>query len=175
MLLNTLILIPPALQESPHLGEHPAFRIDAHIGAVRLEQLGREPETGFAGAGRADDTGVEVAGVGGIFGPGVHGEKLRLCQNDVVLKLRIDKGLDVFFGAPAGRPVFLIPPEFLCVLAFEVDQQAKAHRAHNTDEPVKGGQPRRKVGKGRADALPQAHELVSKVCSRGQAVGRPQL
>ena len=67
---------------------------------MRLEQLGREPETGFAGAGRADDTGVEVAGVGGIFGPGVHSEKLRLCQNDVVLKLRIDKGLDVFFGAP---------------------------------------------------------------------------
>ena len=113
------------MQESPHLGEHPAFRIDAHIGAVRLEQLGREPETGFAGAGRADDTGVEVAGVGGIFGPGVHGKKLRLCQNDVVLKLWIDKGLDVFFGAPAGRPVFLIPPKFLCVLAFEVDQQAE--------------------------------------------------
>ena len=88
------------MQESPHLGEHPAFRIDAHIGAVRLEQLGREPETGFAGAGRADDTGVEVAGVGRIFGPGVHGEDLRLCQNDVVLNLRIDKGLDVFFGAP---------------------------------------------------------------------------
>ena len=41
-------------------------------------------------------------------------------------------------------------PKFLCILAFEVDQQAKAHRAHNTDEPVKGGQPRRKVGKGRA-------------------------
>ena len=65
-----------------------------------LKQLGREPEAGFARPGRADDAGVEVAGIGRIFGPGVHGEKLRLCQNDVVFKLRIDKGLDVFFGAP---------------------------------------------------------------------------
>ena len=67
---------------------------------MSLEQLGREPEPGFARTGRADDAGVEVAGVGWDFGPRVHGEKLRLCQNDVVLKLRIDKGLDVLFRAP---------------------------------------------------------------------------
>ena len=72
---------------------------------------------------------VEVAGVGRVLGPGVHGEKLRPGQNDVVFKLGIDKGLDVFFGAPAGRSVFFIPPKFLCVLAFHIDQQAEAHRA----------------------------------------------
>ena len=67
---------------------------------MSLEQLGREPEPGLAGAGRADDTGVEVAGVGGIFWTGADGEQLRPGENDIVFKLGIDKGLDVFFGAP---------------------------------------------------------------------------
>ena len=80
--------------------EDTPFRIDAYIGAVRLEQLGCEPEPGLAGAGRADDAGVEVAGVGRIFGPGVNGEQLRPGENDIVFKLGINKGLDVFFGTP---------------------------------------------------------------------------
>ena len=67
---------------------------------MRLEQLGREPEPGLARAGRADDAGVEVAGVGRIFGPGVDSEQLRPGENDIVFKLGIDKGLDVFFGTP---------------------------------------------------------------------------
>ena len=73
------------------------------------------------------------------------------------------------------NPILFIPPEFLCVFAFHIDQQAEAHRAHNANEPVKGMEPRRKVGKGRADALAQAHQFVSKVRSGSQAVGRPQL
>ena len=67
---------------------------------MSLEQLGREPEPGFARTGRADDAGVEVAGIGGIFGPGVDGEQLRPGENDIVFKLGIDKRLDVFFGSP---------------------------------------------------------------------------
>ena len=65
-----------------------------------MKQLGREPEAGFAGAGRADDTGIEIAGVGRIFGPGVDGEQLRPGENDIVFKLGIDEGLDVFGAAP---------------------------------------------------------------------------
>ena len=65
-----------------------------------LKQLGREPEPGLAGAGRADDAGVEVAGVGRIFWPGVDGEQLRPGENDIVFKLRIDKGLNVLFRSP---------------------------------------------------------------------------
>ena len=67
---------------------------------MSLEQLGREPEAGLAGAGRADDTGVEVAGVGRFLGTGVDGEQLRPGENDIVFKLGIDKGLDVLFRAP---------------------------------------------------------------------------
>ena len=67
-----------------------------------MEQLGGEPETGLARAGRADDTGVEVAGVGRIFGPGVDGEQLRPGENDIVFKLWIDEWRDVFGAAPTG-------------------------------------------------------------------------
>ena len=67
---------------------------------MSLQKLGGQPEPGLAGAGRADDAGVEVAGVGRIFGPGVDGEQLRPGENDIVFKLGIDKGLDVFFGTP---------------------------------------------------------------------------
>ena len=80
--------------------EDAPFRIDADIRGMGLKQLGREPEAGLAGAGRADDTGVEVAGIGRIFGPGVDGEQLRPGENDIVFKLGIDKGLDVLFRSP---------------------------------------------------------------------------
>ena len=67
---------------------------------MSLEQLGREPEPGLARAGRADHTGVEVAGVGRVFGTGVDGEQPRPGENDIVFKLGIDKGLDVLFRSP---------------------------------------------------------------------------
>ena len=83
-----------------YLPEDTPFRIDADIRGMSLEQLGREPEPGLAGAGRSDDAGVEVAGVGRIFWPGVDGEQLRPGENDIIFKLGIDKGLDVLFRSP---------------------------------------------------------------------------
>ena len=65
-----------------------------------MKQLRCEPKAGFAGAGRADPAKIEVAGVGGIFRAGVHGEPFRGGQQHIVFKLGIDKGLDVFFVAP---------------------------------------------------------------------------
>ena len=65
-----------------------------------LQKLGREPEAGFTRAGRADDTGIEVAGIGRIFGPGVDGELFCPGENDIVFKLGINKGLDVLFCPP---------------------------------------------------------------------------
>ena len=58
-----------------------------------LKQLGGKPESCFARAGRTNDTAIKVSGVGGVLGSGVHGKKLRAGQYDVVLKLRVDKGL----------------------------------------------------------------------------------
>ena len=65
-----------------------------------LQELGREPEPGLAGAGGTDHTAVEVPGVGGDGGPGVGGEKFRPGEDDVVLKLGVGKRLDVLFRSP---------------------------------------------------------------------------
>ena len=85
-----------------HLGQHPALGVYHHIGAVGLEQLGSEPKPGFAGAAGANDTGVEVPGVGRVLGPGVDGEKFRFGENDVFFKLGIGKRGYVFWPAPTG-------------------------------------------------------------------------
>ena len=98
--VENLDFVPPPLQESAHLGKYPTLGIYHHIGRMGLQELGREPEAGFARAGRADDTGVEVAGIGRIFGPCVDGELFRPGENDIVFKLGIDKGLDVLFRPP---------------------------------------------------------------------------
>ena len=65
-----------------------------------LQKLGREPEAGFAGAGRTDDAAIQIAGVGRIFGSCVDSELFRPGENDIVFKLGIDKGLDVLFCPP---------------------------------------------------------------------------
>ena len=65
-----------------------------------LQELGREPKAGLAGAGRANAAEIEVAGVGGIFRAGVHGEPFRGSQQHIVFKLGINKRLDVLFAAP---------------------------------------------------------------------------
>ena len=65
-----------------------------------LQKLGSEPEPGLARAGRADPAEIKVAGVGGIFRAGIHGEPFRGGQQHIVFKLGIDKGLDVLFVSP---------------------------------------------------------------------------
>ena len=111
------------------------------------KQLGDELKTGLAAARRADDAGVEIAGVGRIFGPSVDGEQFRSGENDIVFKLGIDKRLDVFGTAPSCRPILFISPEFLCVLAFEVDQQTEGHRTHDANQQSKGLSPGAKSAK----------------------------
>ena len=98
------------LQKPAHLGQDTALAVYHHIGRMGLEQLGREPKPGLAGAGRADDTTVEIAGIPWYFGPGVHGEKLCPGQNHIVFKLGIGKRRYVFGAAPTGGAVFSIGP-----------------------------------------------------------------
>ena len=93
-------LISPLLQKRADLPQHTALGVYHHIGRMSLQELGREPKAGLAGAGRADPAEIEVAGVGGIFRAGVHGEPFRGGQQHIVFKLGIDKGLDVLFVAP---------------------------------------------------------------------------
>jgi len=67
-----------------------------------LQELGREPKAGLARAGRADAAEIEVAGVGGILGAGIHGELFCGGQDHIVFKLGIDKRAYIFFRSPTG-------------------------------------------------------------------------
>jgi len=69
---------------------------------MSLQELRREPKAGLAGAGRADSAEIKVAGVGGIFGTGIHGDPLRGGQDHIVFKLGIDKRAYIFFRSPTG-------------------------------------------------------------------------
>ena len=100
MLLNTFDLVPRRWRKAPTCPSTPPFGVDHHIRGMGLQKLRREPKAGLAGARGADAAEIEVAGVGGIFRAGVHGEPFRGGQQHIVFKLGIDKGLDVLFVPP---------------------------------------------------------------------------
>ena len=83
-----------------HLPDNAALRVNYYIGAVRLQSLRGQPKPGLAGAGAADNTGVQVPGVRGIFRARVHSQKFRPGQNDVILKNRIYERSYVFLRPP---------------------------------------------------------------------------
>ena len=98
--VENLDLIAPALEKGPDLPQHAALGIDHHIRGMSLKQLRCEPKASFARAGRADTAKIEVAGVGWIFGAGVHGKPFRGGQQHIVFKLVVNERLDVFFVSP---------------------------------------------------------------------------
>ena len=165
-------LITPALEKGSDLSQHTALGVYHHIGRMGLKQLRREPKAGLAGAGRADAAKIEVAGIGGIFGAGVHGEPFRCSQQHIVFKLGIDKRLNVLFCSPAGCAVLGIAAKFLCFFRLAVDQQPETGCAHNADKPIQRGKAGGEAGKGRADGLAQPQQLFPEARTSGQTVRR---
>ena len=160
------------LQEMAYLGEYPTFRIYAHIRRMGLKELRGQPEPGLARAGRADNTAVEVAGVGRDFWPGVHGEKFRPGQYHVVFKLWVNEGSYILCRPPAGRTIFHVFSEFLCVPYFVVDYQPEHHgpnQAHQQIEAVA----RSYRPEGWAYGFHHAYELHAKVGPSRKAVRLP--
>lgn len=164
--------ISPALEKGSDLPQHTALGVYHHIGRMCLQKLGREPKAGLAGAGRADPAEIEIAGVCGIFGAGIHGEPFCGGQQHIVFKLGIDKRLDVFFCSPAGRAVLGIAAKFLCFFRLAVDQQPEADCTHNADKPIQRGKAGGEAGKGRADGLAQPQQLFPEARTSGQTVRR---
>ena len=164
-----LDLIAPALEKGPDLSQHTALGVYHHIRGMSLQKLRREPKAGFAGARRADPAEIEVAGVGWIFGAGIHGKPFCGGQQHIVFKLGIDKRLDVFFVAPAGCAILGIAAKFLCFSRLAVDQQPEAD---NADKPIQRGKAGGKAGKGRADGLAQPQQLFPEARASGQTVCR---
>ena len=97
--------IPLALQELTALHDDGTFRIgyDKGTGILlrsALHQIGLNPKASFAAAGTADDQHIFVAGIRRIFRATRHHEPFRLGQDDVVLKHRVDIGLNILRRSP---------------------------------------------------------------------------
>ena len=140
-----------------------------------MKELGREPEAGLARARRADHTGVQVPGIGRDFRAGVHGEKFRSRQNDVVLEFRVNEWFNVLRRAPPGGAVLGVPAEFLFLLDFGLDKEVHPGGSGNPYKQVKAAKPRPVGFKGHREGVHHPHELCAEVRAGGDTVGRPQL
>ena len=153
--------------------EGAALRVHHHIRGMGLKELRGQPEPCLARAGRADDAGVQVAGVGGYLRAGVHGKKLRPGENNIVLKFGVYKRLYILLCSPAGGAVLRIPPEFLCLLDFGLYQQIHPSRTGEAHQQVNATQSRPVGFKGFGEGVEHPHELCPEVCAGGDPVGRP--
>ena len=117
-----------------------------------MHEVGLDVKPRLATAGAADHQHILVPGRLGVFGPPGHGQAFGLGQQDVVFKLGVDVGGNVFGGAPPGRTVFLALAVLLGVLAFAVHDEPDSHRPGNAHAQVKRMQAGQRVCKGGGDA-----------------------
>ena len=103
-----------------------------------LHEIGCQPEAGRTGAASADNQHILVSCGFGIRRPIIHGQAFRLGEDEIVCEHRVNIGLYVSLGAPTGGAVFHVLPEFLCVLALDVDRQSNGQGNQNTNTQVNG-------------------------------------
>ena len=103
-----------------------------------LHEVGFQPEAGLAGATSADNQHILVSCGFGIRRPIIHGQACRLGEDDIVCEHRGNIRRYVSLGAPTGGAVFHVLPEFLCVLALDVDRQTNGQGNQNTNEQIYG-------------------------------------
>ena len=75
-------------------------RIGDNVGTVKLHEVGLDEKPCFAAAGAAYHQYVFVSRRFRVLGSAVHGQPLRLGENDVVGKGGVSVGLDVLGGSP---------------------------------------------------------------------------
>ena len=103
-----------------------------------LHEIGFQPEAGLTGAASADNQHILVSCGFGIRRPIIHGQAFRLGEDDIVCEHRVNIGRYISLGAPTGGAVFHVLPEFLCVLALDVDRQSNGQGNQNTNTQVNG-------------------------------------
>ena len=85
--------------------DNAAFRVSNHEAdrvffGCALHQIGFQPKPGLAGAGAADNQHIFVPGCLGVGRTVVHSQALRLGEDDVVCKHRVNIGPDVLRRTP---------------------------------------------------------------------------
>ena len=143
------------------------FRVSDHKGVslrfgtqhdVRLDE-----KACFAAAGTADDKHVLIPRVFGIRRAAAHGQTLRLGQDDVVPRVRVNERRNVAWLSPAGSAVFFAVPILLGIPAFCMYQQAQCASAQKPNQQVKGHKAGQSVSERHCHAIPQVQEFRGKI------------
>ena len=90
-----------------------SLRICHYIGDFpgHLHQVRLHIEASLSGTGSSNHDHIFIPGILRKLRPAVHCQPLRLCQDDVILKNRIYKWLDVLRSSPSGGAIFFSVPE----------------------------------------------------------------
>ena len=120
---------------------------------MELHEIRLDEEPCFAGARAAYHKDIFVPRCFWVLWPAVHRKPLRLRQDHVVCKHRIDVGRDILRRAPSCGPVFRVLPVLLRVLALYIHRQPQEQRTGDADAEIDGVEARRKAPKGKGKAL----------------------
>ena len=140
-----------------------------------LHQVGFQPEPGFAGTRAANDKDILISGGFGVGRAVVHGQALRLGEDDVVFKHRVSKRLNILCCAPPGGAVFHVLAELLGVLSLHIDTQPYGCGDGNADAEIYRVEAWQRGGKGGGQSLHEVQELPGEIRAGGQPRCLPQL
>ena len=157
------------LQEASALYHHAPLGVSHDIGTVALHQVGLDEKAGLAAAASAHNQHVFVPCRLRVPGAVVHGQPLRLRQDHVFLKHRVDIGRDVLARAPPGRAVFTVLSVFAGVFALEVNCGSQQGCRDRPGQEVKGME----AWNGRRESSLQRSRQVEQRLCRVRVFGHP--
>ena len=114
------------------------LRIGDNVGTVELHEVGLDEKPRLAAAGAAHHQHVFVPRGFRVLGAAVHGQPLRLGENDVVGKGGVYIRLDVLRAAPSRAAVLDILPKLPRVLPLDVDGKPDEQGGGNAHAQVDG-------------------------------------
>ena len=141
------------------------LRVGDAVARVHLHQVRLHEKPGLARSGTADYQHILVAGKLWVFWAAVHGEPLRLGQDDVLLRVGILIGSDIRGRPPAGRAVLCPLPEFLCLLLFQVEQSCQKEDQRRTEKHVRRVQAWPGRSKGNPGLRQQPQQPLARISS----------
>ena len=96
------------------IGDH-----KAHI-IRHLHKLRFHIKSGLTASGTTNYNDILVSGILRFLRSAVHGQAFCLCQQDIILKNRINKRSYILFISPSGRSILLSLTKLLSILSLEI-------------------------------------------------------
>ena len=97
---NFQLIVTLLHQRTAYLLHDSPFRIGADIGGIHLKQIGLDVVAGFSAAAASDHQDVEIDIPLFRVCDLAQGQALRVCQQNVLGKVRVDEGGNVLWATP---------------------------------------------------------------------------